>query len=79
MMLTVAVALLCGFLLLVAVYVVVARSVLAAIISMGVFSVLLTALFVVLRAPDVAMTEGVIGAGLITAFFVIALDKTSEL
>ncbi len=78
MMLNVSVALLCAFLLLVAVYVVVARSVLAAIISMGVFSMLVTAVFVVLRAPDVAVTEAVIGAGLITAFFVIALDKTSE-
>ncbi len=78
MMLNVSVAILCTFLILVAVYAVVARSMLAAIISMGVFSILVTALFVVLRAPDVAMTEAVIGAGLITAFFIIALDKTSE-
>lgn len=34
---------------------------------------------VFLRAPDVAMTEAVIGAGLTTAFLVIALDKTWNL
>ncbi len=66
------------FILVIAVYVVLAKSVLSAIIGMSVFSVVLSALFVVLRAPDVAMTEAVIGAGLITAFLIIALDKTNE-
>ncbi len=71
-------AILCLFIVSVAVYVVFSRSILSAIIAMGVFSMIVSALFVVLRAPDVAMTEAVIGAGLITAFLIIALDKTNE-
>ena len=69
---------LCIFILVIAMYAVFSPSILSAIIAMGVFSVVLSALFVVLRAPDVAMTEAVIGAGLITAFLIIALDKTNE-
>lgn len=77
-MLEAAVILLCLFLTAIAVYTVNSTSVFAAIIAMDVFSIVLTAIFVVLRAPDVAMTEAVIGAGLTTAFFVIALDKTRD-
>ncbi len=73
------VLLLCLFLTGIAIYIVNSSSVFAAIIAMSVFSIVLTVLFVVLRAPDVAMTEAVIGAGLTTAFFVIALDKTRDI
>ncbi len=77
-MLEAAVVLLCLFLVGVSLYTVSSSSVFAAIIAMGVFSIILTVLFVILKAPDVAMTEAVIGAGLTTAFFVIALDKTRD-
>ena len=60
----------------IAFYAVICRSVIAAIVAVGVFSFVVSAIFVALRAPDVAMTQAVVGAGLTTAFFVIALDKT---
>jgi len=61
----------------IAVYAVVCKSLVAAIVAVGVFSFVVSVIFVVLQAPDVAMTQAVVGAGLTTAFFVIALDKTN--
>lgn len=62
----------------IALYAVLCRSLVAAIVAVGVFSFVVSVLFVVLKAPDVAMTQAVVGAGLTTAFFVIALDKTDD-
>ena len=59
----------------IALYAVLCRSVIAAIVSVGVFSFVVSVIFVALQAPDVAMTQAVVGAGLTTAFFIIALDK----
>ncbi len=61
----------------IAIYAVLSRSLVAAIVAVGVFSFVVSVIFVVLQAPDVAMTQAVVGAGLTTAFFVIALDKTN--
>ncbi|TVQ26725.1 MAG: DUF4040 domain-containing protein [Spirochaetaceae bacterium] len=61
----------------IAIYAVLSKSVVAAIVAVGVFSFVVSVIFVVLQAPDVAMTQAVVGAGLTTAFFVIALDKTN--
>ncbi len=52
-------------------------SILNSIISLGVFGALMAAVFVVYQAPDVAMAQAVVGAGLITSFFVVTLSKTS--
>ncbi|SIQ52174.1 Uncharacterized MnhB-related membrane protein [Alkalispirochaeta americana] len=49
---------------------------LASIILLSVFSVFSTILFALLQAVDVAMAEAVIGAGLMTALFVTALNRT---
>ena len=49
------------------------RKLLHSIISLGVFSLLLALEFYILRAPDVAIAEAAIGAGLSTTIFIITL------
>ncbi len=69
-----------GFLLLVligtAVYAVRQRDLLYAVIATGVISLALTALFLVLQAPDVALTEAAIGVALTTIIFIITIRNT---
>ncbi|MBU0595770.1 DUF4040 domain-containing protein [Candidatus Bipolaricaulota bacterium] len=52
---------------------------LAAIIGMGLFSFVLAATYLLLRAPDVAITEATIGAALVTAIYVLAIRRTGRL
>ncbi len=66
------------FLVVCAFFAIIAQTVLDAIIYMSVFSALLAVVFVIMQAPDVAMVEAVIGAGLVTALYVVALNKTEE-
>ena len=49
------------------------RSLLHSILALGVFSLLLALEFYILRAPDVAIAEAAIGAGLPTTIFIITL------
>jgi len=49
------------------------RDLLSAAIAFGVFSFLLSLEFYILQAPDVAIAEAGIGAGLTTAIFIIAI------
>ena len=49
------------------------KNMLHSIISLGAFSLLLALEFYILRAPDVAIAEAAIGAGLSTAIFIITL------
>ena len=67
------------FLCLVAVYAVFSHVIIHAVVAMSVFSIITAVVFLLLQAPDVAMTEAVIGAGLVTAFFVLTLNKIEEL
>jgi uncharacterized MnhB-related membrane protein len=53
------------------------RSLLGAIISAGVVSLFASIVFLLLGAPDVAMTEAAIGAGLSTVIFLFALRRTT--
>lgn len=53
------------------------KDLLSAAIAFGVFSFLLSVEFYLLQAPDVAIAEAGIGAGLTTAIFVIAIRATS--
>ena len=46
------------------------------IITLSRFSVLMVIILIVLKAPDLAMAEAVIAAGIMTSFFVITIDKT---
>lgn len=49
------------------------RDLLSSVISLAVFSLLLSLEFFILQAPDVAIAEAAIGAGLSTAIYIIAL------
>ncbi len=52
---------------------------LAAIIGMGLFSLVLSAVYLFSHAPDVAITEAAIGAALVTFIYVLAIRKTGRL
>ena len=54
------------------------RDLMACAIMLGVFSFLLSLEFFILQAPDVAIAEAGIGAGLTTAIFVMAVKKTER-
>lgn len=51
------------------------KNLVAAVIAAGVISLLASILYLVLSAPDVAMTEAAIGSGLTTIVFLFALNK----
>ncbi len=54
------------------------RDLLAAVVTLGVFSFLSALLFVVMGAVDVGFTEAVVGAGITTVLFVIALYHSAR-
>ncbi len=59
-----------------AVYAVVQKDLLIAVIATGVISLVLSILFYLLQAPDVALTEAAIGVALTTIIFVITIRNT---
>jgi energy-converting hydrogenase B subunit D len=52
------------------------NSIVSAVVSAGLASLFASVVYVVLAAPDVAMTEASIGSGLTTMIFLYALRKT---
>lgn len=50
----------------------------SAVISAGLSSLFASVVYVVLAAPDVAMTEASIGSGLTTMIFLYAIRKTQD-
>jgi len=46
---------------------------------MGLFSFILAAVYLLMHAPDVAITEATIGAALVTAIYVLAIRRTGRL
>jgi energy-converting hydrogenase B subunit D len=52
------------------------RDLLAAALASGLFSFLISLEFYLLQAPDVAISQAAIGAGLTTAIFIIAIRGT---
>jgi multicomponent Na+:H+ antiporter subunit B len=52
------------------------RSLLAASMLLGIYSLLVAAAWIGLHAPDVAFTEAAVGAGVSTVFFLAALVRT---
>ena len=54
------------------------RDLLVSVIYLAAMSLLLSVEFYMLHAPDVAIAEAAIGAGLTTAIFVIAINKTER-
>lgn len=58
-----------------AVAVVVLPDLMAAVAAASVVSLALSVMFIILHAPDVAMTEAVVGAGLSGVLFALSLYK----
>lgn len=58
--------------------VVFARDLRVALVGLSLFSMLLSLHYMLLHAPDVAMTEAALGVGLSTLVFLIAIRKTEE-
>jgi uncharacterized MnhB-related membrane protein len=54
------------------------RDLLAATVVFMVYSLLMAIVFTQLRAPDVALTEAAVGAGITTLLFVITIAKTDR-
>jgi len=54
------------------------RDLLAATVVFMVYSLLMAIVFTQLKAPDVALTEAAVGAGVTTLLFVIAIAKTDR-
>lgn len=54
------------------------RSLLSAVIMVGFLSLMVSYLFLRMDAPDVAMTEAAIAAGLTTVIFLIAIRRTED-
>jgi len=69
-------AALLGFILVSAITTVFLRDVLAAIVAFAAYSLGLALLWVILQAPDVALTEAAIGAGVTTVLFLLTITKT---
>jgi len=53
------------------------RSIVSAIVAAGLVSLFASVIYVILAAPDVAMTEASIGAGLSTVIFLYAVRRTT--
>jgi uncharacterized MnhB-related membrane protein len=54
------------------------KDLLNAIICLAVFSLLSSLLFYYLHAPDVAIAEAAVGAGVATVLFVVIIGKTEK-
>ncbi len=61
-----------------AIYAVETKDLLASVIAAGFVSLVASIVYLYLQAPDVAMTEAAIGAGLTTLIFIIAIRKTER-
>ena len=66
---------LCLAVLVMAVIAVIHKKLIIAIIASGVVSLFASIIFLLLAAPDVAMTEAAIGSGLTTIIFFYVLNK----
>ena len=54
------------------------KDLLHAVIFLGIVSMCLAATFLALQAPDIAITEAAVNAGLSTLIYVIAIRKTGR-
>lgn len=52
--------------------------ILSSVIALGVTGTLVALEFIILHAPDVAISEAAVGAVLSTAIFIIAIRKTTK-
>lgn len=77
MLLELLVILICASILVSGILAVTLRSLMPAMVSSGLASLFAAVSYVLLAAPDVAMAEAAIGAGLSTLVFLYAIRKTS--
>ena len=61
------------------VYAVRQKDLLYAVVATGIISLILSILFYLLQAPDVALTEAAIGVALTTIIFVITIRNTERM
>jgi uncharacterized MnhB-related membrane protein len=54
------------------------KDLVSSVIAVGVVSLFASIIYLLLQAPDLAMTEAAIGAGLSTLIFLYALHKTKD-
>jgi multicomponent Na+:H+ antiporter subunit B len=66
------------FLCITAVAIIVIRDLLVGTILLGIFSLVMAAMYLTLSAPDVAITEAAVGAGISTIMFLCALVLTGR-
>ncbi len=64
-----------GIMIVAAVFAVEAKKILDAVIAMSALSLVSVFLFIAMRAPDVAITEASVGAGLVTAVLLVTLFR----
>lgn len=55
------------------------KDLLGAVIIFTAYSLVMSLLWLLLRAPDVAMTEAAIGAGITTILFVVVISRTRRM
>jgi len=55
------------------------KDLLGAVIIFTAYSLVMSLLWLLLRAPDVAMTEAAIGAGITTILFVAVISRTGRM
>lgn len=68
-----------SFLILCAVSVCIARDLMVAVIIQMAYSLVMTVLWIVLRSPDLAITEAAVGAGITSLLFFTTLRKVKQL
>ena len=61
-----------------AIYSIIQKNLLYAVLATGVVSLILSVFFYMLQAPDVAITEAAIGIALTTIIFVITIRNTTR-
>lgn len=52
------------------------KDILTSVLALGFVSLLVSVFFLIMQAPDVALTEAAIGTGITTAIFIFAIKKT---
>lgn len=67
-----------GLMLVLAIGVVFARHLLISLIALSLFSMVLTMQYLMMHAPDVALTEDALGVGLSPLVFLVAIRKTGN-
>ncbi len=55
------------------------RDLLSAVIIFAAYSLIMAVLWLLLRSPDVAMTEAAIGAGVTTIMFIAVISRTRRM